>query len=269
MSGGPSHQYVDRFAELVVEHPEALGPAGAVVWQQTGAVLGALEALLEALAERLERAALPGRRRRAHEHEHLRAGRDERLDAAHAPGAADLEHAVTRPPDGVGHRERRDAAWPGVVTGYALGMTSPSSTPEPFDITAPLLFLGSTPADWLGAIGGIVSLGIAVAAFVHSQRISTPRVRWSLRQEGGKAWLEQEGVEIEAVVTALEEVSEGNAVTIHTEAPRRIGHGASLLMHVSRSIADAYPTEVEVTWRDARPGRGPHGREQKRAFTLD
>ncbi|QUW18872.1 hypothetical protein [Agrococcus sp. Marseille-Q4369] len=109
IAGGPSHQYVDRLADLVVEHPEALGPAGAVVWEEACAVLRVGEALLKALAHRRERAALPRGRRRAHEHEHLGARLGELLDAAHAPGAADLEHAVAAPVDGVGHGERRQS----------------------------------------------------------------------------------------------------------------------------------------------------------------
>jgi hypothetical protein len=60
IAGGPLHPYVDRLADLVVEHPEALGPAGAVVREKACAVLRVGEALLEALAHRGERAALPG-----------------------------------------------------------------------------------------------------------------------------------------------------------------------------------------------------------------
>lgn len=129
-----------------------------------------------------------------------------------------------------------------------------------------------TVAAWLGAVGGILSVLIALYALYRAIRSEAKHVEWQLSNERkpdgrrSENWrLVNTTSGVRAKVLAFDNVSEGrrDALRGALHLPTVVEPSSWLPFNHSRSMASPYPTIISVTWQEGRT----HGRFRRRRYT--
>jgi hypothetical protein len=112
---------------------------------------------------------------------------------------------------------------------------------------------------WLGAVGGILGAFASVVAVRVAWRAEQEHVSWLKVTTKTNSRGMPTGYEIvngakktEAIVESIADVTgdQIDALDTFTELPLTIAPGLSFPVAISRSLANSYPTVVELTWRE-------------------
>jgi hypothetical protein len=133
---------------------------------------------------------------------------------------------------------------------------------------------------WLGGLGGILSVLIAVYALASARRANEAHVVWQPSnepREDGRAsaqWrIVNQSDNVDAHIVDVSDITQDGAqdairndldAIADVIAPR-----GWIPLHVDRSLASGYPTIVSITWREAPTGKRARKRIYRRSFYLD
>jgi hypothetical protein len=118
-------------------------------------------------------------------------------------------------------------------------------------------WLDTGPA-WLGGIGGILSVLIAVYALFSARRANENHVVWQPSNEP------REDGRTSAQWRIVNQTDNVDAHIADVIAPR-----GWIPLHVERSLASGYPTIVSISWQEAPNGKRKRKRIFTRSFYLD
>jgi hypothetical protein len=140
-------------------------------------------------------------------------------------------------------------------------------------------WLDTGPA-WLGGIGGILSVLIAVYALFSARRANENHVVWQPsnepREDGRTSaqWrIVNQTDNVDAHIVGVADVTQDGVQDairndLHSIADVIAPRGW-IPLHVERSLASGYPTIVSISWQEAPNGKRKRKRIFTRSFYLD
>ena len=123
---------------------------------------------------------------------------------------------------------------------------------------------------WIGAVGGLLGAAASIYAIVIAVGAAREHASWIKVVARSSSKNTPTGYEIvngskktEAVVDSITDVTGDSidALDTFTELPMIVAPGMSFPIGISRSLANSYPTVVEIRWRERAVDRRRVGRK--------